>query len=109
KSAVSGLTSDLRPLTSDAPGWALAEEFRRQPAGRHLPLMLLSSTRVRSEDPRPGALGISIYVHKPLRPAQLLESLCRAMSVSVLREKKAPSAPSLDVNFARRLPLRVLL
>lgn len=90
-------------------GLALAEEIRQSPSGRDLPLLLLSSVRLRSDDPRPSALGISVYVHKPIRPAQLLDALCRALSVQVQREKKSPATPALDVGFAHRLPLRVLL
>jgi signal transduction histidine kinase/HPt (histidine-containing phosphotransfer) domain-containing protein/BarA-like signal transduction histidine kinase len=93
----------------DTDGLALADEIRKQSFGRYLPLLLLSSVRLRSDDTRPSAAGISVFVHKPIRPAQLLDALCRAMSVQVARDKKAPSAPSLDVNFARRMPLRVLL
>jgi len=39
----------------------------------------------------------------------LLDSLCRALSIQLQREKKAPAAPSLDAELAMRLPLRVLL
>ena len=93
----------------DKDGLSLADDIRGLPCGRFLPLLLLSSVRLRSDDARPLAMGISVYVHKPIRPSQLLDSLCRAMSVQVQREKKSPIAPVLDANFARRLPLRVLL
>ncbi len=93
----------------DMDGLALANEIRLQPYGRYLPLILLSGVRLRSDDARPSAMGISVFVHKPVRPAQLLDALCRAMSLQVQRERKSASAPVLDVNFARRLPLRVLL
>ncbi len=93
----------------DMDGLALAAEIRGQPDSRFLPLVLLSSVRLRSDDSRPAALGISAFVHKPIRPAQLLDGLCRAMSVQVQREKKTPVTPSLDVSFATRMPLRVLL
>jgi CheY-like chemotaxis protein/HPt (histidine-containing phosphotransfer) domain-containing protein len=93
----------------DKDGLLLADEIRRLPCGRFLPLLLLSSVRLRADDARPVAMGISVYVHKPIRPSQLLDSLCRAMSVQVQREKKTAAAPVLDANFARRLPLRVLL
>ena len=93
----------------DKDGLALADEIRNQPYGRYLPLLLLTSVRLRNDDTRPSAMGISVYVHKPIRPAQLLDALYRALGVQMQREKKSPSAPSLDVNFARRLPLRVLL
>jgi signal transduction histidine kinase/HPt (histidine-containing phosphotransfer) domain-containing protein len=93
----------------DLDGITLCEEVRRQPSGANLPLLLFSSIRLRADDTRPAHAGIAGFVHKPLRPAQLLESLCRAMSIQLQREKKAPSAPSLDATFARRLPLRLLL
>ncbi|HEV2392085.1 MAG TPA: response regulator [Verrucomicrobiae bacterium] len=93
----------------DLDGLALAEQIRREPSGRRLPLLLLSSVRLRSDDERPLETGISVYVHKPIRTAQLLDALCRALSVDLQREKKAPAAPLLDVFLARRLPLRLLL
>jgi len=90
-------------------GLTMAEQIRQQPGGRYLPLLLLSNLRLRADDTRPQESGISIYINKPIRPAQLLEALCRAMSVQLQREKKAPAAPVLDANLARRLPLRLLL
>ena len=94
---------------ADMDGLALADLIRKQPAGHTLPLMLFSSIRLRSDDSRASDLGITLFVHKPLRPAQLLDSLCRALSVQVQRDKKGAFAPNLDADFARRLPLRVLL
>jgi CheY-like chemotaxis protein len=93
----------------DSDGMALAGELRRQDPGRRVPLLLLSSVRLRSDDHRPAEAGIAGYVHKPIRPAQLLETLCRAMSIQLQREKRAPVSPTLDPNLARRLPMRLLL
>ena len=93
----------------DLDGLALSKEIRQLPSGRNLPLLLLSSTRLRADDARPAEVGIAGFVYKPVRPAQLLESLCRAMSIQLQREKKAPVAPALDATFARRMPLRLLL
>jgi signal transduction histidine kinase/HPt (histidine-containing phosphotransfer) domain-containing protein len=87
----------------------LAEQIRQLPASRAVPLLLLSSVRLRGDDHRPPQAGVSIVLHKPVRPAQLLEGLCRALSVQLQREKRAPTAPVLDANLARRLPLRILL
>ena len=87
----------------------LANQVRRSPGARQAPLLLLSSLRLRGDDTRPLEAGVSGYVHKPIRPAQLLESLCRAMSIQLQREKKAPAAPALDPELARRLPMRLLL
>ncbi|HWI58943.1 MAG TPA: response regulator, partial [Bacillota bacterium] len=93
----------------DLDGLALAEAIRNQPLGAHLPLLLLSSMRLRSDDTRPEQANISVYVHKPIRPSQLLDALCRALSIHLQREKKAPSAPTLDPHLARRYPVRLLL
>jgi signal transduction histidine kinase/HPt (histidine-containing phosphotransfer) domain-containing protein len=98
---------DLQLLNADA--LALADQIRKKPSGHYVPLLLLSSVRPSGEEVRPGAANVSVSVHKPIRPAQLLDALCRAMSVQLLREKKAPSAPTLDPDLARRLPLRLLL
>jgi CheY-like chemotaxis protein/HPt (histidine-containing phosphotransfer) domain-containing protein len=98
---------DLQLPDTDAMG--LAHEIRRRLGGRVPPLLLLSSVRLRSDDTRPMEAGISGYIHKPIRPLQMLETLCRAMSVQLQREKKAPVTPTLDPNLARRLPMRLLL
>jgi CheY-like chemotaxis protein/HPt (histidine-containing phosphotransfer) domain-containing protein len=93
----------------DSDPMALAKEIRSRPAGCQSPLLLLSSVRLRSDDARPVEANVSGYVHKPIRPAQLLETLCRAMSIQLQREKKAPLSPILDPDLARRLPMRLLL
>jgi signal transduction histidine kinase/HPt (histidine-containing phosphotransfer) domain-containing protein len=93
----------------DKDGLVLAEELRSQPQGHYVPLMALSFVRPRGDDHRPLEAGISTFVHKPIRPAQLLDSLCRVLNVQVQREKKAPTAPALDPHLAVRLPLRLLL
>jgi CheY-like chemotaxis protein/HPt (histidine-containing phosphotransfer) domain-containing protein len=93
----------------DKDGLTLAEEIRQQPWGKSIALMLLSSVRLRSDDERPAHADISVFIHKPIRPAQLLDAICRELNVQLQREKKAPSAPSLDSGLALRLPLRILL
>jgi CheY-like chemotaxis protein/HPt (histidine-containing phosphotransfer) domain-containing protein len=93
----------------DMDGLTLADEIRRQPYGRYLPLLLLSSVRLRGDDARPHHASISVFVYKPVRPAQMLDALCRAMSIQLQREKKSAPAPSLDTELALRLPLRILL
>ncbi len=90
-------------------GFALAHDIRKVEAGRTVPLLFLSATRLRADDFRDAKLEAASFVHKPIRPAQLLESLCRALSVPVQRDKKSAFTPGLDSDFARRLPLRVLL
>jgi signal transduction histidine kinase/HPt (histidine-containing phosphotransfer) domain-containing protein/BarA-like signal transduction histidine kinase len=101
------LILDLQLPDRDA--LALTASLRNQPSGRYLPILLLSSARPGGDDVRPLPPGVAISIHKPIRPAQLLEALCRAFSVQVQREKKAAPAPILDTDLGRRLPLRVLL
>ena len=101
------LILDLQLPDTDA--LALTSEIRQHTTGRYLPILLLSSIRAGSDELRPLPPGTAISIHKPIRPAQLLDALCRALSVQVQREKKAPAAPALDASLARRLPLRVLL
>ncbi len=90
-------------------GFALAHDIRKLDAGRNVALLFLSATRLRADDFRDAKLEVAPFVHKPIRPAQLLESLCRALGVPVQRDKKSAFTPGLDSDFARRLPLRVLL
>ncbi len=90
-------------------GFALAAEIRALPRGESLPLVMLSSVRLRGDDARPTQAGISIFVYKPIRPTQLLDALYRIMSIQQLREKKAPVSPAMDANFAAKYPLRLLL
>ncbi|MDB6021985.1 MAG: signal transduction histidine kinase, partial [Pedosphaera sp.] len=49
-------------------GLALAKEIRLLPRGQSLPLLLLSSVRLRGDDDRPMLAAISVFVHKPIRP-----------------------------------------
>jgi CheY-like chemotaxis protein/HPt (histidine-containing phosphotransfer) domain-containing protein len=93
---------------ADMDGFAIAEEIRKLPNGPILPILFLSSIRLRSDDMRPADCGVTVFVYKPIRPVQLLDGLCRAMSVQLQREKKS-HAPLLDATLAERLPLRILL
>jgi len=88
---------------------ALAEEIRQKSRSPFLPLLFLSSTRLRGDDTRQLQTGATGYIHKPVRSGQLLEALCRAMSIQLQREKRLPAAPILDPGLSRRLPLRLLL
>jgi len=98
---------DMQLPETDAGG--LAQQIRNQPRGREVPLLLFSYARPQGEELVSALPGVTVAVQKPLRSAQFLDALCRAMSIQLQREKKAPSAPLLDANLARRLPLRLLL
>jgi len=94
---------------ADTDGLDLVGEIRKLPQGRFLPIILLSSVRLRSDDQRPSKAGISVVIHKPIRPQQLLEAMAQALNLQLQRDKKSPNAPALDATLASRLPLRILL
>ena len=102
---------DLILLDSDLPdseNHKLASQIQAHPRSSSSKLLLLSSVRTHSEDPAAPSPGL-LSVHKPIRPAQLLDAFCRALSIQLQREKKPPLTPSLDPKLGERLPLRVLL
>jgi len=93
----------------DTEAFQLIRDIRRLPHGRFIPVLLLSSARLRADDLRAADLDISNFVYKPVRPGQFLDALCRGLGVPTQRDKKSAFTPGLDSDFARRLPLRVLL
>ncbi len=54
---------------------ALAEEIRKQPSGRYVPLLLLSSRRPSGDDAHPPSGGVSVSIHKPIRPGAVARRL----------------------------------
>jgi signal transduction histidine kinase/HPt (histidine-containing phosphotransfer) domain-containing protein len=105
KPPVDAVVIDLQ--LPDMDGLKVADEIQRQTYGESPPILLLSSVRLRGDDAGHGTGSVIIY--KPIRPAQLLDALCRGLSVEVQREKRLPTSPALDATLARRLPLRLLL
>ena len=91
-------------------GLMLAGEIRKLPAGKALPLVLLTSMGVHSDRPDFASAAFASCLTKPIKPAQLHEALRRVISGAKPAAPAAPSpAPSSDAALASRLPLRVLL
>jgi signal transduction histidine kinase len=104
-------TYDLAILDQQLPdmdGLKLAEDIRRLPGCKSLPLILLSSSRLRAGDTGASALGISVFIYKPIRRAQLLDALSRALE-GRQQSRKAPVISEIDPTLASRVPLRILL
>jgi signal transduction histidine kinase/HPt (histidine-containing phosphotransfer) domain-containing protein/BarA-like signal transduction histidine kinase len=102
---------DVILLDQQLPGTdalALASQLKHL-ANPPIPIVLLSTLPLRGEDRRAAEAGFDLVVHKPIRPAQLLDTLCRALGVPVQREKRTPAPPVLDATLAQRLPLRLLV
>ena len=102
---------DLAILDMQMPemdGLMLAREIRQLPNSMMMPLVLLTSMGVRTDNPAFAGAAFASCLTKPIKPAQLHEVLLRVISGSKPMAKK--SAPmKLDPALAQRLPLRVLL
>ncbi len=90
-------------------GLTLAQFVRRVPGCEATPILLMTDVRLRSDDRRPSAIGVSLFIYKPLRPAQIFDALVRAVENMPRTEKKAPVSSEFDATMAERLPLRLLL
>ena len=106
-----GENFDVAILDMQMPGMdglMLASEIRKLPSGVALPLVLLSSLGVRPDSPKFVHAGFATCLTKPIKPAQLFESLIRVVS-GIRTAPAAKSAPKLDPKLSTRMPLRVLL
>lgn len=103
---------DLAILDMQMPGMdglMLATEIRRVPTVATMPIVLLTSMGVKVNSPEFAAVAFASCLTKPIKPAQLLEVLVRAMSGAKPSTKRTTSPAKLDPGLATRLPLRVLL
>jgi CheY-like chemotaxis protein/nitrogen-specific signal transduction histidine kinase len=91
----------------DMDGLMLASEIRKLPGTMMIPLVLLTSMGVRSDQPEFAQAAFSSCLTKPIKPAQLHETLIRVVSGAKPAKKAATS--KLDPEMASRMPLRVLL
>ncbi len=99
---------DLQLPGKDA--FSVVRDIRKLDAGKdHLPVVLMTDVRLRSDDERPEEVGVSLYVFKPLRPSQLYDALGRAFEGRTKEEKRAPVSSEFDASMAERLPLQILL
>ncbi|HWI59527.1 MAG TPA: response regulator, partial [Bacillota bacterium] len=91
-------------------GLMLAGEIRKLPKTARMPLVLLTSMGVRTDNPDFTKAAFAHCLTKPIKPAQLLEVLARTLSGTKLAARQAPPVSSkLDPALAQRLPLRILL
>jgi CheY-like chemotaxis protein len=103
---------DMAILDMQMPGMdgvMLASEIRKLPDMTTLPLVLLTSMGVRTENPEFSRVSFASCLTKPLKPTQLLETLMRVVSGNTPVAKMTTATAKLDPGLAARLPLRVLL
>ena len=94
---------------TDLDGLALTSQIRQLPQGRILPVILMVPMGTRTDQQMLTGLAFAGYVTKPLKPAQLLEVISRALSGAKPADDKCVVSAKLDPKLAQRLPLRVLL
>jgi len=96
---------DMRMPEMD--GLALADEIRRVPGARGLPLVTLASVATRPPAARGAQVDIAAHLTKPVKAAQLHEALLRVLTGGPAGQ--APLQMEFDAGLARRLPLRILV
>ena len=97
---------DLQPAEGGA--MDLVQTIRSIPTRQALPIVPLTSMRLRATDPRMRELGLAVSVSKPLRQHQLRDALERVLGGGGA-VRKAPTVSEIDKTLAERVPLRILL
>jgi len=103
---------DLAILDMQLPstdGVTLGGGIRKMPGGSSLPLILLTSVGVRTDQPDFARVGFIGSLTKPIKKAQLQQALLRAVSGTKIVSRPPVANAKLDPTLAERLPLRVLL
>ncbi len=106
-----GESFDLAILDMQMPdmdGLMLAKEIRQLPGALMMPLVLLTSMGIRTDNPAFSSVAFASCLTKPIKPAQLHEVLVRVVSGAKPAARKSVTS-KLDPAMAQRLPLRVLL
>jgi len=104
---------DLAILDMQMPGMdglMLASEIRKLPIGKTMPLVLLTSMGVHTDRPEFASAAFAGCLAKPIKPAQLRDTLSRVISgAKTIVPVTLVASPKLDASLASRLPLRILL
>ncbi len=88
-------------------GLTLAREIRRHPAGRSLPLIMLTSLFESSEGAE--EVGFAANLNKPIKPSVLYNVLASVFGLREASSRQAPREAEVDREMAMRLPLHILL
>jgi len=103
---------DLAILDMQMPGMdglMLAAEIRKLSHLSAMPLVLLTSMGVKTDNPQFSKAGFATCLTKPVKPVQLYESLIRVVGGNKPAARKNAVPNKLDPSLASRLPLRILL
>jgi CheY-like chemotaxis protein len=89
-------------------GFMLAEQIRQHPDLNRTALLMLTSGGQPGDADRCRALGIAVYLMKPIKQFDLLEGILKALRVSRFVRPRPESSPS-PTRAATSRPLRILL
>jgi signal transduction histidine kinase/two-component SAPR family response regulator/HPt (histidine-containing phosphotransfer) domain-containing protein len=90
-------------------GLALAAEIRKLRSVAMLPLVFLMPLGTHSDSAPNTQVVFANSITKPVKPAQLLAAVERALFTQKKAEVQAPSPPKADQPLAERMPLKILL
>ncbi len=98
----------LDKMMPEMDGFGLVEQIHQHPELAHATLMMLSSAGRREDAQRCRETGVSAYMTKPIRRAELMDSVLRALRLKESENKSdRPAAPPSLGHCAR--PFQILL
>jgi len=84
-------------------GMALAEKVRADPALQDLPLVMLTSITGRDDARRAQAIGVDVYLSKPVRQQELIASLAAVLDARFAQPAGAPAPEPVQSLAGRRV------
>jgi signal transduction histidine kinase/DNA-binding response OmpR family regulator len=90
-------------------GIQLANAIRRLPQRQNLPLILLSTLNDLGKSEEYLKKLFQAFISKPVKQTHLLNTLTYVLIGLKRKEISVPSTGQIDRNFAKRLPLRILI
>ncbi|MBL8111759.1 MAG: response regulator [Acidobacteria bacterium] len=81
-------------------GLETARRIKESPAGRHLPVVVMSSYAGAREQAEARALGVEVFLPKPLTPSTLFDALVESLGLVPPRTEPEAAAPNLSGEFA---------
>jgi len=106
-----GGVADLVLVDLQAPdqsGFETVKRLRRHTTGAQVPVIFLSSVRLRAGDTSARDLGVTLFVYKPIRCWQLLDALKRGMG-DTAEGARFGIGMEIDRDLSRRIPLQILV
>jgi two-component system sensor histidine kinase/response regulator len=89
-------------------GFSVATQIKQRAALTHATIMMLTSGGPSSDVARCRELGIASYLTKPIKPSELLHSICTALHISAVTVHDTPRLPPPSRLRSQR-PFHILL